>query len=160
MQPISSSSLFCQINVAILFADKRKSMKIVIRITVIFGTIAFSIRAFLSWRCMVKHGGKSLSVLVCFGYLEFCNFNGAYSLNLNQKGRGRAQGTVGAKLNSRNYQLYSVYIHRSIIRDKKKVTIHTYMKKEDHILSTQLPLSIAAQGSRATALVSSFLSLF
>ncbi|KAJ6925630.1 hypothetical protein NC651_010129 [Populus alba x Populus x berolinensis] len=39
--------------------DKRKSMKIVIRITAIFGTIAFSIRAFLSWRCMVKHGAAA-----------------------------------------------------------------------------------------------------
>jgi len=93
MQPISSSCLFCQINVAILLADKRKSMKIVIRITVIFEQLPLQSVHFF-------HGGAWLNMEVkafqhwLIGYLEFCNFNDAYSLILNQKGRGRAKGTV------------------------------------------------------------------
>lgn len=108
-------------------------MKIVIRITVIFGTIAFSICAFLSWRCMVKHGERK------------------------RKSKRNSGGKVKLQELPAVFSLHSR--EQFILLKIKKITIRIYMKEKDHIYSTQLPLSIAAQGSRATALDSPFLFL-
>ncbi|KAG5246823.1 G-type lectin S-receptor serine/threonine-protein kinase [Salix suchowensis] len=62
IQKFSIGGVDLYLRIAYSDLDKRESMKIVISITVVFRTIAISICAFLSWRWMVKHRGKSFSL--------------------------------------------------------------------------------------------------